>query len=120
MYDLPHPGKGRCRSDEGSPPKCIRPLASGLLLQPGHDEIRACRSQIMVRARARFFARAYDTPIDCLVILLGLRNLWRGALSERRVAPLVDGARPGQYHPRNPINFGRKGDDDLVDVHSRL
>ena len=28
--------------------KCIRPLASGLLLQPGHDEIRAYRSQIMV------------------------------------------------------------------------
>lgn len=25
--------------------KCIRPLASGLLLQPGHDEIRARRSQ---------------------------------------------------------------------------
>jgi GDPmannose 4,6-dehydratase len=48
----------------------------------------------MVRARARFFARAYDTPIDCLVILLEPRNLWRGVLSERRVAPLVDGARP--------------------------
>ena len=25
--------------------KCIRPLASGLLLQPGHDEIRAPRSR---------------------------------------------------------------------------
>ena len=120
MYDLPRPGKVRDHVDDGSPPKCIRPLASGLLLQPGHDEIRACRSQIMVRAPGRFFARAYDTPIDCLVILLEPRNLWRGALSERRVAPLVDGARPGQYHPRNPSNFGRKGDDDLVDVHSRL
>jgi hypothetical protein len=32
--------------------KCIRPLASGLRLQPGHDEIRAYRSQIMVRARS--------------------------------------------------------------------
>ena len=31
-------------SDEGSPHKCIRPLASGLRLQPGHDEIRAQRS----------------------------------------------------------------------------
>ena len=36
MYDLPRPGKVRDRSDDGSPPKCIRPLASGLLLQPGH------------------------------------------------------------------------------------
>ena len=25
--------------------KCIRPLASGMLLQPGHDEMRAHRSQ---------------------------------------------------------------------------
>ena len=46
MYDLPRPGKVREGSDEGSPPKCIRPLASGLLLQPGHDEIRAHGSQI--------------------------------------------------------------------------
>ena len=52
----------------------------------------ARRSQI--RAQARFFARAYDTPIDWLVILLEPRNLWRGGLSDRRVAPLVDGARP--------------------------
>ncbi len=27
--------------------KCIRPLASELRLQPGHDEIRALRSQIL-------------------------------------------------------------------------
>ena len=46
MYDLPRPGKDRGRSDDGSPPKCIRPLASGPLLRPGHDEIRALRSQI--------------------------------------------------------------------------
>jgi transposase-like protein len=32
-------------SDEGSLHKCIRPLASGLRLQPGHDEIRTHRSQ---------------------------------------------------------------------------
>jgi transposase len=31
-------------SDEDSLHKCIRPLASGLRLQPGHDEIRARRS----------------------------------------------------------------------------
>jgi putative transposase len=48
--------------------KCIRPLASGLLLQPGHDEIRPLRSRIMVRAGARFFARAYDASINRLVI----------------------------------------------------
>src|SRR6476661_510412 len=38
--------------------KCIRPLASGLLLQPGHDEIRAYRSQIMVRARGAVFCQS--------------------------------------------------------------
>jgi putative transposase len=43
MYDLPRRSKGRCRPDDGSPPKCIRPLASELLLQPGHHEIRALR-----------------------------------------------------------------------------
>ncbi len=31
------------RFDDFSLHKCIRPLASGLLLQPGHDEIRAHR-----------------------------------------------------------------------------
>src|SRR5262245_34834467 len=34
VYDLPRPGKVLGRADDGSPPKCIRPLASGLLLQP--------------------------------------------------------------------------------------
>jgi hypothetical protein len=68
MYDLPRPGKGLGRSDDGSPPKCIRPLASELLLQPGHDEIRAHRSHIIVRAGARFLDRAYAAPIDCFVI----------------------------------------------------
>ena len=35
------------RSTNGdSSPKCIRPLASGLLLQPDRDEIRVHRSQI--------------------------------------------------------------------------
>jgi hypothetical protein len=99
MYGPPRPCKvfGHDNGD-----RCVNvswPLASGLLLQPGHDEIRACRSQITVRARGR----AYDTPIGCLVILLEPRNLWGGLLSERRVAPLIDGTRAGQYYPRNGV-----------------
>jgi putative transposase len=35
--------------------KCIRPLASGLRLQSGHDEMRAHRSQIIVRAMTPVF-----------------------------------------------------------------
>ena len=35
--------QGSLGSDLDSLRKCIRPLASGLLLQPGHDEIRAHR-----------------------------------------------------------------------------
>jgi putative transposase len=41
--------------------KCIRPLASGPLLRPGHDEIRTCRSQKMVRARSPFFCTGFTT-----------------------------------------------------------
>jgi putative transposase len=55
MYDLPCPSKGRVHVDDGSPPKCIRPLASGLLLQPGHDEIRAHRSHITSSCRSTLF-----------------------------------------------------------------
>jgi hypothetical protein len=55
MYDLPRPGKVRDCFDDGSPPKCIRPLASGLLLQPGHDEIRAHGSQINGSCRSTVF-----------------------------------------------------------------
>ena len=55
MYDLPCLSKGLGRSDDGSPPKCIRPLASGPRLRPGHDEIRARRSQISSSCRSTFF-----------------------------------------------------------------
>ena len=50
MYGPPRSCKAEELSNGRSLRKCIRPLASGLLLQPGHDEIRARRSQIMVRA----------------------------------------------------------------------
>ena len=44
MYDPPRPCKGPFRIKDGAVcTKCIRPLASRLLLQPGHDEIRARR-----------------------------------------------------------------------------
>jgi putative transposase len=55
MYGPPRPCKARGRSDEDSLLKCIRPLASGLLLQPGHDEIRARRSQINGSCRSTLF-----------------------------------------------------------------
>ena len=46
MYGpLRHCKVDRVRMTIDSLRKCIRPLASGLLLQPGHDEIRARRSQ---------------------------------------------------------------------------
>ncbi|GAA0541523.1 hypothetical protein FHS83_000151 [Rhizomicrobium palustre] len=40
------PCKGRGSANGDSLHKCIRPLASGPLLRPGHDEIRTHRSQI--------------------------------------------------------------------------
>ena len=42
MYGPPRPRKCLGRMDGNSLRKCIRPLASGLLLQPGHDEIGSC------------------------------------------------------------------------------
>ena len=45
MYGPPRLCKDQVRSDSSNLHKCIRPLASGLRLQPGHDEIRAYRSQ---------------------------------------------------------------------------
>lgn len=41
MYGPPRRCKVRFPSDDASLHKCIRPLASGPLLRPGHDEIRA-------------------------------------------------------------------------------
>ncbi len=40
MYGPPRRCKDQFRSDGPSLHKCIRPLASGPLLRPGHDEIR--------------------------------------------------------------------------------
>ena len=47
--------QGSWSSDDDSSRKCIRPLASGLLLQPGHDEIRAHRSQINGSCKSTLF-----------------------------------------------------------------
>jgi putative transposase len=44
MYGPPCSCKATVLSNGSSLRKCILPLASGLLLQPGHDEIRARRS----------------------------------------------------------------------------
>jgi len=44
MYDPPRRCKGH-RVDVEQLHKCIRPLASGPLLRPGHDEMRTPRSQ---------------------------------------------------------------------------
>lgn len=44
MYGPPRDCKGQASGGISSH-KCIRPLASGLLLQPGRDEIRTRRSQ---------------------------------------------------------------------------
>ena len=50
--------KARDRSDDNSLRKCIRPLASGPLLRPGHDEIHALRSHIIFRAPGTVFCQS--------------------------------------------------------------
>ena len=118
MYGPPRPCKSRGRSDLDSLPKCIRPLASGLLLQPGHDEIRALRSHIMVRARARFFARAYDAPIDCLVITSSNLAICRPGLRCGGLAPLVESSRSGKDNPGYAGDLRRERHRDLIAVHA--
>ena len=79
MYGPPRRCKVFRSAVRSSLRKCIRPLASELLLQPGHDEMRAHRSQQMVRAQgARFFDRAYDAPINCSDI-----SPWTSQFNER-------------------------------------
>jgi putative transposase len=56
--------------------KCIRPLASELLLQPGHDEMRAHRSQQMVRAKRLGFLTGLTMRRSTVpTSVLGPRNL---------------------------------------------
>jgi putative transposase len=55
MYGPPRPCKGHISADDASLHKCIRPLASGPLLRPGHDEIRTRRSQISGSGKGPFF-----------------------------------------------------------------
>ena len=45
----------------GAVHRCIRPLASRPLLRPGHDEIRAHRSQINTSGRGPFSLKGLTT-----------------------------------------------------------
>jgi len=89
-------------------------------LQPGDDEIRAHRSQIMVRAEARFFDRAYGAPIGCLVIPFEPRNLLAKPLCDCAPVLVVQGSRLRHDHPRDARDLGGERNDDLVDMHARL
>lgn len=59
MYGLPRPCKDFGRFDKHSLLKCIRPLASGLRLQPGHDEIRTRRSQLTGSCKGTLFCTGF-------------------------------------------------------------
>jgi len=122
MYDLPCRGKGRDRSDDGSPLKCIRPLASGLRLQPGHDEIRAHRSQIngscrstlfcpRLRCADRLFRHHFPEP----------RFLPRTPRSgDGRIPAFIERAWLRDDRPCRPGDLRRERDGDLVHVHPGL
>jgi len=88
-----------------------------LLLQPGHDEMRAHRSQQMVRARgARVFDRAYDAPINCSDISPWTLQLMNVTLTRRPVRSKSLG--PPEEDPRNSSNLVRQRHDGLVPVHT--
>src|SRR5260221_9351928 len=66
MYGPPPPCRGRDRPNDSSLHKCIRPLASGLLFRPGHDQIRAHRSRLISPGTELvFLSRAYVASINC-------------------------------------------------------
>jgi hypothetical protein len=121
MYDLPRPGKDLGRSDEGSPPKCIRPLASELRLQPGHDEIRAHGSQIILRAEARFFAQSLRCADRLFRDLFPSLAFCPAADSGNgRISAFVESPWLGDDHPGRTGNLRRERDSDFVHVHPAL
>ena len=79
--------------------KCIRPLASGLRLQPGHDEIRAHRSQINGSCTGTLFCQS----LRCADRLSrhpprASQSLGRALLSDRGIASFVNGSVPANDH----------------------
>ena len=100
--------------------KCIRPLASGLLLQPGHDEICARRFHKACSGTKPAFSEGFTACRSTVSSsLLEPRNLLRDASAEDRIDPLVERPRTVYDTPR----FGRfcsQSHDNLIDVHPPL
>ena len=101
--------------------KCIRPLASGLLLQPGHDEIRARRFHKACSGRPPAFGEGLTTRRSTVSssssnLAILVPNLLRG----RATTLLVESPRSSHDHPGDTSDLRGKGHNDLVDVHPRL
>lgn len=100
--------------------KCIRPLASGLLLQPGHDEMRTHRSQIALRAQGPLFCQGLRHADRLFVHHFHTPQFTRDRSCAGRIAPLVGCARAGEHRPRHPGDLRGHRDDDLVSMHAAV
>jgi hypothetical protein len=121
MYDPPCLCKG-LRADDKQLHKCIRPLASGPLLRPGHDESRNATFPINSAGIAPIFLhRVYAALIVCLVIMLSGLAIWTGqSLCEAGVLSVIERARFSDDHPGNAGDLCRNRDNGFVGMHSRF
>ncbi len=101
--------------------KCIRPLASELLLQPGHDEIHTLRSQILWAGTEPSFPKGLTKRRSTVSSSSHEpRKLNLDHLNGGEITPLVKRSRFVHDHPRNARNFRGECDDDLIDMHPLL
>jgi hypothetical protein len=72
-------------------------------------------------SQARFFARAYDAPIDCLVIFpRASQSIQAIGSGDVRLSTFVDRPSSIDDHPGDASDLCRECHGNLVDMHTRL
>ena len=119
MYGPPRLCKAFVPDDIDSLLKCIRPLASELRLQPGHDEIRALRSHILSAGTRPCFPEGLTKRRSTVSSsFLEPRKLDLNRLHGADGARLVDRSRSIHDNPCGTCNLRGERYDDFVHVHS--
>jgi hypothetical protein len=109
MYGQPRLRNSIGRDNENSLRKCIRPLASELLLQPGHDEIRATFLQTLLGLKPDFPERLTPRRSAVSSSFHDPRNLLIRTSSDLGwLDALIEHARSIENSPSDPCHFVRE------------